>query len=143
MTHRTLRAGGLIGALALLVALTVSAGCGKSRQTVSFSGTITYKGDRIVVGAIYFHSADNQVAMGIINEDGTFTATDVPVGEVRVSLRIKDPGHYDAQLRDSAAALKPRAKGVTSVPANFEDPDSSGLKYTITAETKTLEVKID
>ena len=33
------------------------------------------------MGAIYFHGEDNQVGMGNIGEDGSFTATDVPVGE--------------------------------------------------------------
>ncbi|CAN5415349.1 hypothetical protein BH11PLA2_BH11PLA2_27340 [soil metagenome] len=113
-------------------------GCGKKgREVVTLSGVVTYKGNLVVGGAIYFHAADNQVAMGAIHDDGTFIATEVPVGEVRVSFQFKDGPGGDMY------GTPGKPKGVTKLPDNFNDPNTSGLKYTITSGTSTLEVKID
>ena len=40
--------------------------------------------------------------MGNLNEDGSFVATDLPIGEVRVSLKVQDPGVYAQQLKSSS-----------------------------------------
>jgi hypothetical protein len=129
--------------LALPLVLAPGAGCaGKARATTTVTGQVTYRGAPVTVGAIYFHGQDNQVAMGTIGADGTFTATDVPVGEVRVSLQVRDPVAYGQQLG------KPGKTGadpgrVTSVPAKFADPKTSGVKYVIESGMTNLEVKLE
>ena len=134
------RAMSLLLALACLHAL----GCGNQRKTITLTGIVTYQGNPVTVGMIYFHAPDNQMAGGVILEDGHYTATDVPVGEVRVSLQVKDPGLYALPKGSPAAApKKSESKGVTSLPPKFADPSQSGLSYTITAATSTLDVKID
>lgn len=122
-------------------ACVLSPGCAKpGREVVTINGVVTYKGSLVIGGAIYLHSADNQVAMGAIHDDGTFTATEVPVGEVRVSFQFKDGGAAGGGGMYGGGA---KPKGVTSLPEKYNDPNKSDLKYTITRDTKTLEVKID
>jgi len=85
--------------------------------------------------------------MGNLQEDGTFTATDLPIGQVRVSLRVQDPGVYAQQLKDQVTTLeKPKAKPsdkVTSLPNQYSDPATSGLTYTIDPTTTTLDITIE
>jgi hypothetical protein len=134
--------------LALSLGLTLGTGCaGKSRATTTVSGQVTYRGAPVTVGVIYFHGPDDQVAMGTIAVDGTFTATDVPVGAVRVSLQVRDPGVYGQQL-GKGAANPPGKTGtdpvrVTSVPAKFADPQTSGVRYVIEPGMTNLEVKLE
>jgi hypothetical protein len=94
------------------------AGCGK--QTSTFSGKVTYQGRPITNGVVYFlgPAPKMQMGMGTIHDDGTYIATDVPVGEVRVSFQA--PG----------------------IPEKYADPNKSELIFTITAKMKTLDINL-
>jgi hypothetical protein len=101
------------------LALLVAAGCNKP-ATSTFHGTVSYRGKPLTGGVIYFLGPEPkmQMGMGTIRDDGTYTATDVPVGEVRVSFQV--PG----------------------LPKKFADPNTSQLKYTITPEMSSLDIDI-
>lgn len=107
---------GLLIAVAVAITLT---GC--SRPTTStFHGTVKFRGKVLTSGAIYFLGPPPgmQMGMGTIHDDGTYTATDVPVGEVRVSFQA--PG----------------------VPERFTDPNTSTLIYNITARMTELDITV-
>jgi len=76
-----------------------------------------------------------------------FTATDLPIGEVRVSLRVQDPGVYSQQLKQQGQTLdRPKTTDsdkITSLPNQYSDPATSGLKYKITPELTTLDIAIE
>ena len=94
-------------------------GCAE-RATSTFTGRITFRGQPITSGVIYFlgPAPKMQMGMGTIRDDGTYVATDVPVGEVRVSLQAPN------------------------LPAKYADPNKSELVYTIAADTRSLDVTI-
>ena len=98
--------------------LIVLAGCGKPTST--FSGKVTHRGQPIRSGVIYFlgPAPKMQMGMGTIHDDGTYVATDVPVGEVRVSFQA--PG----------------------VPEKYTDPNKSELIYTITPDSTSFDIEI-
>jgi hypothetical protein len=100
--------------------LVVLTGCGRS-TTSTFHGSVSYRGQPIKSGVIYFLGPAPQMRMGMgtIYDDGTYTATDVPVGEVRVSFQA--PG----------------------LPKKYADPNKSELVYTITSGMTLLDVSID
>src|SRR5262245_3486548 len=106
----------LFGATLVLAALT---GCSQP-TTSTFHGTVSYRGESLKSGVIYFlgPAPDMRMGMGTIHDDGTYTATDVPVGEVRVSFQA--PG----------------------VPAAYTDPNKSELVYTISSGTTSLDIAI-
>jgi hypothetical protein len=98
-------------------ALTFLAGCGKP-QTSTFHGKVSCGGKPLASGVIYFlgPAPELRMGMGTIQDNGTYTATDVPVGEVRVAFQA--PG----------AAAK------------YTDPNKSPLIYTITQEMTSLDI---
>jgi hypothetical protein len=101
------------------LALTVLSGC--SRPTTStFHGTVSYRGQPIRSGVIYFlgPAPQMQMGMGTIHDDGRYTATDVPVGKVRVSFQA--PG----------------------LPAKYADPNKSEMTYTITSGMRSLDIAV-
>jgi hypothetical protein len=101
------------------VMLAVMTGCTRP-TTATFHGTVSFRGEPVRSGVIYFLGPAPQMRMGMgtIYDDGTYTATDVPVGEVRVSFQAR------------------------GVPAKYADPNKSKLKYTITAEMTSLDITI-
>jgi hypothetical protein len=107
--------------LALLCAmagLTLLSGCGQP-QTSTFHGTVSCCGKRLTSGVIFFRgpAPELRMGMGTIQDNGTYTATDVPVGEVRVAFQA--PG----------------------VAAKYSDPNKSELIYAITPEMTSLDIE--
>src|SRR5437868_4614763 len=78
---RTVRFG-LFAALVLALA----AGCRSSPNPGKVSGRVTYKGAPLKGGEVLFHSAGQGSYRGSINQDGTYEITDVPVGEMTVTV---------------------------------------------------------
>lgn len=103
----------------VVVSLVGLSGCG-GRPTSTFTGRVTFRGQPVTSGVIYFlgPAPKMQMGMGTIRDDGTYVATDVPVGEVRVSLQAPN------------------------LPAKYSDPNKSELVYTIAADTRSLDVVI-
>jgi hypothetical protein len=101
-----------------LVLLFAAGGC--SKPTSTFGGKASFHGQPITAGVIFFlgPAPKYQMGMGTIRDDGTYVATDVPVGEVRVSLNAP------------------------KLPPEFADPNKSGLVYTITAGMTLLDIAI-
>ena len=101
------------------LALAFLSGCSK-RTTSTFHGSVSIRGEPITSGVIYFLGPAPQMRMGMgtIHDDGTYTATDVPVGEVRVAFQ--SPG----------------------VPKKYGDPNKSDLVYTISSWTTTLDITV-
>jgi hypothetical protein len=120
-------------------------GCGQKKKIAALTGKITYNGRAVSVGAVYFHGENDDVAMANIARDGAFTATDVPLGKVRVSLQVRDPGVYAKDLKGFGgdASAKDENSPVTSVPEKYADPKTSGLEYSITTKTTFLEIKLE
>jgi hypothetical protein len=104
--------------LACVILLIVLTGC--SKPTSTFHGKVGVRGQPVRSGVIYFlgPAPKMQMGMGTIHDDGTYVATDVPVGEVRVSFQA--PG----------------------VPAKYADPNKSELIYTITSDMNSLDIEI-
>jgi hypothetical protein len=104
--------------LAVLVALLAAVGCAKPTST--FGGKVSFRGQPVTSGVIFFlgPAPKMQMGMGTIRDDGTYVATDVPVGEVRVSFQVP------------------------KLPPELADPNKSGLTYTITSGMTVLDIAI-
>jgi hypothetical protein len=104
----------------LFIACALPALSGCSKATSTFTGKVTYEGRPVTSGVIYFlgPAPEMRMGMGTIIEDGTYTATDVPVGEVRISFQA--PG----------------------VPPKYSDPNTSGLVVQITAKMQGYDINI-
>jgi hypothetical protein len=101
------------------LALVFLSGCSQPTSS-TFHGTVSFRGQPLKSGVIYFLGPAPQMRMGMgtIHDDGKYTATDVPVGEVRVSFQA--PG----------------------LPAMYGDPNTSKLTYTITSEMSSLDITV-
>ncbi len=138
-------------AVLLLLALPVlAAGCGKATSVVS--GKVTYKGRPLPIGTVLFLTSENKVLAGEITGDGDYSVSRVPPGEVKISVAVPSPNTLRPQQKgmhgkaDENTSFQPaqKAPNVVKIPDVYANADTSGLKYTVTAEptqTHNLDLK--
>lgn len=113
------RAHSLCG-LFLLLTIGLLGCSGNSHAPARVSGSVSYKGQPIKAGKMQFHTPDGVAYDAQISSDGTYTATDVPVGELVItveteSLKPKAGKGKDAEKR--AGMVQKPPPGVASAPA--------------------------
>jgi hypothetical protein len=134
MTRRFPRVVGL-GLIAALAA--AAAGCSGGSKKVTIDGTVTYRGQPLSSGILRVVSEDGSFATAMVRPDGTFTLTDVVPGEIRVGIQEAPQGSASSDGKAGPAPAR-----APSLPAKVKDPETSGLKYTITPGTSELKIEI-
>ena len=102
MTHtKFLAAVVVLSSVALL-------GCSKknSSSAARVSGSLTYNGQPIKGGVMYFHDSEGKAYAAKISPDGTYSASDIPVGELIVTVDTDplNPGRANAPKGPTAEA---------------------------------------
>jgi len=112
-------------------------GCGHKHPTATVSGTVKYKGELVQAGMVVFYGSDNQAASAPISPEGTYTATGVPVGDVKITVTTPRPA---AELKKAAKQNKqrfgkgnpyPESVDTVTVPDKYGDPAKSPLSLTV------------
>jgi hypothetical protein len=147
------RAAG-VGRLALgLAFLYLVAGCGEPIGEVT--GKVTYKGTPLQYGTVTMVCSNGLSVQGEIQPDGTYTIKKVPAGPVKVGVESVDPARGEL-AKKMAAGMREKKEGVLSkgpkqmvddtkyhkVPKNFNDPDSSGLKFNVEKGLNTIDIPL-
>src|SRR4051794_3823976 len=127
--------------LPVLIALAIVAvaGCGGIKK-VTVNGTIAYKGKRLSSGMLQFVGTEGAYSAGIINPDGTFAVTDVMPGEVKIGI-LSTPGGSGSSS-NAKGSTGPQAAPV-ELPDKYRDPEKSGVRRTITPETRELHIDLE
>jgi hypothetical protein len=124
-------------------------GCGAGgKPTGTVSGTVTYKGEPLPQGQVIFFGPNNQVASASIEEGGKYTATKVPLGEVKVA--VTTPPAPSKQAIKAAKDKKRFERGVPitlpentiSIPKKYENPEQSGLSLTVKAGSQPYDIDL-
>jgi hypothetical protein len=144
-------------ALAFAAAIVIP-GCAK--QTGTVSGSVTYKGQPLKGGVVAFIPAAGASVPADIAEDGTYTAEDVPVGEVTVTVdtsslkppagfrgggppQYEPPANAPAGTKYKPPDLGGNAKRYVEIPDKYLDPQESGLKTTVKHGKNTFNIPLD
>jgi hypothetical protein len=129
----------LAGSLSLVAIVVSVSGCGTKDAKVTIRGTVSYKGQPLSGGMLKFVGRNGAPPSAApIQKDGTFTMSDVAVGEVNASI-LATPISPD---RSGAKTSNPKITPA-DLPEKYQDPEKSGLKYTITPDTRELDIKLD
>jgi hypothetical protein len=78
----------LIGSAVLVLTLT-STVAAADKETANLEGKITFKGEPVVKGKVTFHPNKGKPVVAQIQKDGTYSAKNVPLGEMRVTVESK------------------------------------------------------
>lgn len=115
-----------------VLALLCGVGCGpKQTPRVEVKGKISYQGKPLTAGSVTFISG-NDVGSGAI-ANGEYSIPDAPVGDVQISIVTPAATMAPQQMKQKVEGKSFSATDapVVPVPPNFNDPATSGLKYTV------------
>jgi hypothetical protein len=132
--------------LVCLAFLAAAVGCaGGGKFPAKASGRITYKDQTIKAGSMNFHSSSGPSFAGVIDLNGTYTATDLPAEEMVVTVETEsvnpDPGKKKGAQQSREAKMggqkAPPGAGPSpnelyvEIPKKYSDPKTSPLKTTL------------
>lgn len=137
-----------MGSYLLLPLLVIVVGCQGNQGTVS--GKITYNGQPLPEGIVTFHTTDGKARPTNIQEDGSYTAPDVPTGPATISVQTSAPSRPAGKAaaapaggdQSGAEGMRTRKVASVAIPAKFADPKTSGLTYTVTSGSQTHDIEL-
>jgi hypothetical protein len=127
------------GRFLVLAVLVAALGCGRA-GTGTISGKVTLNGMPLKGGRVTYHAANNQSRMADIQEDGSYTVANVPVGPARITveteylLKQSTRRNYrppDAQGGPKLADPEEAKRKYVQIPSFYSTPDQSGLTWTV------------
>ena len=141
---RVHRCGLLLVAGACVLA-TGASGCGKGSATADVSGTIKIAGkppklERFQIA--FMGGRENQIVTFPVALDGTYTATGVPVGEVKVGFVYIPPEAAKAGKtrlpvpKGKEPPTGPTKEVINPIPAGLREPSTSKVTFTVESGTK-------
>lgn len=146
----------VLWAVGFLVFLS-AAGCGGATAIVS--GKVTYEGKPVTSGYVAFYSADGQTVTGRIDDEGQYTVSKAPVGDVKVAVFTTDPaqkpprqllangkqggGPSKGKAPPEEETMEPvRAGKFVAIPSRYKDPEQSGLNFTVKSGPQTIDLDL-
>jgi len=112
------------------------ASCGGDR---TLTGKVSYKSQPLTKGQISFVGEGGKSASGTINNDGTYFVKNPPLGVVTVTVlayQVEGEDKFGFAPQKTAPPMK------SAVPVKYNEPSTSGLKYTIERKTTTLDIDL-
>jgi hypothetical protein len=129
--------------LILLLGLAVW-GCGRS-TTATVSGHVRYQGALLSAGMVIFYGPNHQVDNAFIRADGSYTATKVPLGAVKVA--VTTPGGMFKEMGKARPKREKKSSASTDanmvvLPTQYHDPERSGLELTVVSGSQSFEIDL-
>jgi hypothetical protein len=98
----------------------------------TLEGTVTYGGEKLEFAMILVQTADAS-ATGKIGEDGRYRVENVPLGEVMIGVNTSAArGDFQSKIMAASQGKPAAPPKFIDVPANYFDPEKSGIKTTVT-----------
>ena len=133
----------------LVIVITGTCGCSKSRGTVT--GKVTYEGKPVVFGSVILVGDNDEPVVGIIQQDGTYTAQGVPYGTVKVGVKSPQPPDRELlkeklgdRFKDKKPPERPSidASKWVEIPAEYGDHEKSKLTAAINQKDVTFDIPL-
>jgi hypothetical protein len=129
----------------LVLLLLTAVGCG-SQSGGTVTGKVTYRGEVVPAGIVFFFGSGEQAVSAQIAADGSYEASGVPLGDVKIAVNGPPPRPSKEQAANNPMLRKrgyvpPDEKSV-SIPAKYSRPNTSGLYLTVTEGAQTFNVEL-
>src|SRR5262249_50745425 len=143
-----LKARLLLAGLLLLTVTLVGCADNNPNAPARISGSLTYKGQPIKAGTMAFHTPDGVSYKANLSPDGTYSATDIPVGELVATVETESinakktaGGANAAAYQRAGAGQQQPPPGVAAapvgeyikIPGKYANPKTSPLTVKISA----------
>ena len=97
-------------------------------------GTVRFQGKPLPGGTVSFHPDKGKPFVAQLQDDGSYTLKDVPVGAMRVTIETES-------LKNPAKPPKGGKKYVP-IPRAYADPKTSGLTYTMLEGRQAFDIEL-
>jgi hypothetical protein len=130
----------------LLLLVLAFSGCSRPKGTVT--GKVSYNGEAVPSGTVAFYGKDDEVSSAPIGPDGTYEATKVPLGEVKVTVTTPPPPDPSAaeRLKKNPMVIERgitiKQEKVVSVPRKYNLPGTSGIRLTVTQGSQPFDITL-
>jgi hypothetical protein len=85
----------------------------------------------------------NGMATGYVQEDGRYTLTNVPLGEVNIGINTTAAkGQYVGKVMAESKGKGKSPSKFVDVPAKYQEPENSGFKTTVKKGVNTYDIVI-
>lgn len=108
----------------------------RSPPKTTVVGKVTYNSQPLTGGSINFVGADG-FGQASIEKDGSYQMVDPPTGPVKASVRSMS---ISLQKKDKGDKMKWVTKSL--IPTKFNDPERSGLRYTIRSGQQEIHIDL-
>ena len=135
-----------------LLVLALIAACGRYEYRLpdtgaTLEGTVTYGAEKVPLAQINVLGEKGQ-GIGEVQEDGRYLVNSVPLGEVKIgvnteAMRSQVIGQQMAQSYKgpgSKGGSRAPAPKFISLPAKYQEPDTSGITTTIKRGKNTFDI---
>jgi hypothetical protein len=127
--------------LATLFALVALLGLGlatraeeKPKKVGKIDGKVNFEGKPLPGGTVSFHPEKGKPFVAQLQDDGTYSVKDVPVGEMKVTIETES-------LKNPAKPPKGGKKYIP-IPRKYGDPKTSDLTYKVVEGAQTLDIEL-
>jgi hypothetical protein len=143
-----------------LLLLAVCAGCSSSSQG-TISGKVTYQGKPVPAGTVVFVPQVQGGSFVAHIRDGEYKVENCPVGPAKIAVstpantdpmkrmmgsKMKRPPEIEEKLGRGGSAdgssSSPTDAPAVSIPPRYQDPEKSGLSYTVTSGSQVHDIDI-
>jgi len=141
-------------AVALSMQGMLLAGCGQYEYRLpetgaTLEGTVTFGGDKVPMALISVLGEKGQ-GNGQVEDEGQYKVENVPLGEVKIGVNTEAMKSNFMSQQMAQSYKGPGAKGsgrvtglrFVSVPAKYQDPETSGIKTTVKAGKNTFDIVV-
>jgi hypothetical protein len=129
-----------VPALATLLAATLlfcSVGCDKGIKRITVRGTVMYDNKPVTSGILRFIGPNGAYSAARLGDGGRYEITDVVPGETKIGIMESPQSSGSSSGGAQGASVAP-----VQLPEKFRDPEKSGVVYTITPQTKELNIEL-
>ncbi len=135
----------LVGALSGVSLLALLLGCGGGNKTATVTGKVTYKNNPVTGGYIEFVAPDGKGGGGSIQADGSYTATEVPYGQVKVVVTplstMYAPKPPPGKEASGSGREGPQPRPMF-LPQKYSSKDTTTLSENITSGSQTVNINL-
>jgi hypothetical protein len=135
-----------------LVLMAVGCASGCSKRETAVSGTVRYQGRPLPGGSVILYCENKQIVHGLIGPAGEYAIPNVPLGQVRVTVRThalvpdgfrlttKLPPVVDGPISPTAA--RPKLERVPAIPVRYSLPEESDLSFRADGADVTYDIDL-